>query len=226
MEVNVKTKRWLTGLLVPVLGGSVLLSNAWAQEEIRVPEVRPELWSKFNQVVRNKSRRAQLLERVQERGLFCSSCHGRDGNGTRPHIPKLAGQNPPYILEQLEKFSDGRRNHYVMVPLAKQFTDEDKIGFALFFSRFKQVKAGGDPSLIADGKAVFERACVACHGADGRGSKGYARVAGQQPQYVRKTLTHFKMKAGDRQSDLMEQVSAGLNDHEIEAVSEYIGSMD
>ena len=220
---GVVVKRLWIGLLMSI--GLGLSTQYVAAEESRVPEVSPELWSKFNSINKNATKKAALLEKAKERGLFCASCHGKDGNGTRPHIPKLAGQNPAYVLEQLEKFSDGRRSHYVMVPLAKEFTDEDKIGFAFYFSQFEMIPAGGDARLAVMGKKVFEAACIHCHGVDGRGSKGYSRLAGQMPVYVRKALQHYRDKYGDRKSVLMEQVTQSLTDDQIDALAEYIGTM-
>ena len=194
-------------------------------DTVRIPEVSPALWQKFTATVGDKAKSAALIDQARIRSLFCSSCHGPDGNSLRPNIPKLAGQNPSYILEQLVKFSDGRRNHYVMVPLAKEFSDEEKIAFSLLFSGYKLVPAGGDAEMARMGKSIFESKCIACHGSNGRGDKGYARLAGQQPNYVAKVLTHFRDNTPERSSDLMEGVAAGLTDHQIKALSEYVGRM-
>ncbi len=112
-----------------------------------------------------------------------------------------------------------------MVPLAKEFSDEDKVAFSLFFSKNELEPADYDPQLAAAGKPVYEKNCVACHGTDGRGSKGYARLAGQQPLYVETTLRNFKNKNPNRHSVQMEQVAAGLTDKEIKAVANYVATI-
>ena len=46
------------------------------------------------------------------------------------------------------------------------------------------VGAGWTPSAIAadasGGKALFEKSCVGCHGADGKGNPGMAKVIGEK----------------------------------------------
>ena len=34
----------------------------------------------------------------------CGVCHGPRGNGTQPKFPRLAGQNPNYLVAQLKNF--------------------------------------------------------------------------------------------------------------------------
>ncbi len=216
---------WKALVLGIVLAAMNAVSLAQDNGATRVPEVRPELWAKYQEVVKNPRLRQIAAAKAEERALFCSSCHGKDGNGTRPHIPKLAGQNPAYLLEQLEKFSDERRKHYVMVPLAKEFTDADKIGFAMHFSRFELDPAGGDEVAASRGAPLFNKLCSHCHGEDGRGSKGYARLAGQQPKYVIKQLTEFKSGGDLRHSELMEQVASSLTENQINDLANYIGQM-
>lgn len=40
----------------------------------------------------------------------CSSCHGAKGYGT-PHLPRLAGQHPRYIEDQLKQFNKRERTN-------------------------------------------------------------------------------------------------------------------
>ncbi len=60
-----------------------------------------------------------LLAEGKEHAFFCARCHGEDGNSVMALVPNLAGQNPYYLLEQIEKFADGRREDYIMSPLAR-----------------------------------------------------------------------------------------------------------
>jgi len=54
----------------------------------------------------------------------CITCHGRDGIGTSPGFPNLAGQKSIYLMEQLTSYRDGKRQSDVMSIAAAQLTDE------------------------------------------------------------------------------------------------------
>lgn len=42
----------------------------------------------------------------------CSACHGADANSPiMPAYPRLAGQNAPYLVQQLKDIKSGARNH-------------------------------------------------------------------------------------------------------------------
>ncbi len=187
---------------------------------------RARLQERVEKVLNDEALRAAALEAGRERAAFCFFCHGEDGNSRRPHIPKLAGQNPVYLLDQIEKFADGRRKTSYMQVLARRFSDEDKVNLVVYFSSLPVKPAGGDPALAVQGMKIYRTRCVGCHGEDGRGKKGYARLAGQQPEYVKKTLVGFRDHEGRRESAFMRAMVAGLSDADIEALAAYIASMD
>ena len=55
----------------------------------------------------------------------CVTCHGRDGFGTTPLNPNLAGQSSIYLIQQLTAFRDGKRNSEVMNITAASLTDDE-----------------------------------------------------------------------------------------------------
>ena len=167
----------------------------------------------------------------KERTILCGSCHGADGNAKKPEYPNLAEQNPAYIAEQMAKFKDGRRKSFVMEALVKSFTMEDKINLAIYFTSQKlKPVAEANIALAAKGEAKYKQVCARCHGENGRGEKGYARLAGQQIDFVKMTLSRFRDNAQaavdfdetKRTNALMEQVTQFLTDDEIEALAHYI----
>lgn len=168
----------------------------------------------------------------EERAFFCSVCHGVDGNGKpgiqkqkKEPVPKVAAQNPVYLLEQFEKFGDGRRKNSVMQDLAKNFSEQDKIDLVVFYARMSRSQGAGDPELNAKGQKVYFKRCQNCHGADGMGGMGYANVASQYAYFVEKTLRDFRDGTGDRTNPMMASMTRNLSDEEIRAVSAYIESM-
>ena len=59
----------------------------------------------------------------------CHACHGEDAKATvLPVYPKLAGQNAPYLLAQMQAIRDGTRTNGMsaaMRPLMASVPDED-----------------------------------------------------------------------------------------------------
>ena len=169
----------------------------------------------------------------KDRSLLCASCHGVDGNSVKPDMPNLAGQNPSYIVEQIGMFADGRRRNFVMQALTRQFTFEDKVNLAIYFTTQEVKQVEYDQQMAQYGESLYKRSCFRCHGESGRGETGYARLAGQQIAYVEMTLKRYRgiangtLQAEDaRRSDPnMEQVTALLSDRDISSLAHYIAQL-
>ncbi|UEM02153.1 cytochrome c [Skermanella rosea] len=63
----------------------------------------------------------------------CVTCHGRDGIGTSPVFPNLAGQKSLYMVQQLELFRSGARKSEVMNVVAKPLTDAEIEALAAYY---------------------------------------------------------------------------------------------
>ncbi|MCU7844651.1 MAG: c-type cytochrome [Candidatus Thiodiazotropha sp. (ex Monitilora ramsayi)] len=168
----------------------------------------------------------KMIREGRERTILCNTCHGENGMATRPLTPNLAGQNPVYIVDQFQRYGDGRRNDYWMSSLAKTFSEEDKIKIALYYSEMEVLASGGGNStLLKQGEKIFKEACVSCHGQDGKGQEGYAQLAGQRYDYVVKMLKEFRDRTGKRINVWMTGVAIRLSDQDIEAVSTYLANL-
>jgi cytochrome c553 len=59
----------------------------------------------------------------------CIGCHGIPGYKTAfpvvYHVPKIAGQQPGYIINALKAYKSGERSHPSMRGIAASLTDED-----------------------------------------------------------------------------------------------------
>ncbi len=79
---------------------------------------------------------------VPERGVAaCQSCHGEAGMGDPPAVPVLAGQYAPYMVLQLERWKDGRRDGdplNVMQQIASQMSAEDIRAAAAYFEAVRR----------------------------------------------------------------------------------------
>lgn len=186
----------------------------------------PPAWSAQLAAIQSDPRTlAIVMETGREQAAFCSYCHGADGNSGKSLIPNLAGQDAHYLLDQIERFADGRRDDFIMSPLARRMTPEEKLALAVYYSNSTPRPAQDqdyDPTSIGKGRTLYTESCQHCHGVDGHGSANYPRIAGQHTQYVRNTLRHFRDADKSRQNPLMAAQVRGLADADIEALTAYI----
>ncbi|GAA6134185.1 c-type cytochrome [Oceaniserpentilla sp. 4NH20-0058] len=186
-----------------------------------------ELADAIQQLERVKANQVDYLialEDGKDRSMLCGYCHGKDGNSVKPEIPNLAGQNPEYLLKQFSLFAAGERKNYVMEQLSKSISIQEKIEMALYFSA-QSVIPKSDAGNTEHGKSVYNGICVTCHGANGLGDKELPRLAGQNKEFVIKTLTDFKSGKSKRASSPMFNVMKSIKQSDIDHLARYISSM-
>jgi cytochrome c553 len=218
----------LGGAFAILLIGTFTLAYAQPAElDIATQEkIIQELKPRIEALKSDPKQLARMIEEGRNRTVLCRTCHGKDGAAVKELVPNLAGQNPVYIVDQFQRFGDGRRYDYLMSGLAKSFSDEDKIKVALYYSNLEaKVSGGGDPALLPEGEQLFTAICSECHGTDGHGEKGYARLAGQRVDYVMKMLTEFRDRTGRRSNPWMTAVAIRLNEAQMRAVATYIANL-
>jgi cytochrome c553 len=166
-------------------------------------------------------------------GMKCMACHGLDDAGAGlGDMPGLAGQPADYLVEQLEAFMSGARFSPIMVPIATQLTDEERLAVADYYasvapklSKFDHeaptdlVQQGG--ALAASGSDTVT-ACSQCHGGGDTSGAAIPRLKGQSAQYIADQLVAWR--EGDRANGplgVMEQIAKSLTRDEIKAVALY-----
>lgn len=171
----------------------------------------------------------------QAKAAACGACHGMDGNSTDPQYPKLADQNPQYIVNQLMRFKSGTRVNAIMQGMASSLSPQDMQDVAAYFSKQARKPGVADPKLTADGGKLYREgdaangvpACMACHGPDGAGNPGWRvpNIAGQHAQYVETQLKlwHDGTAWGsDAHAKIMPTIAAHLTPADITAVASYV----
>ncbi len=164
----------------------------------------------------------------------CSICHGIDGNSVSPNFPRLAGQNPSYLVAQLQNFRSHQRSDppgfEYMWGISHHLRDDQIKGLAEYFARqVPQANAPVDAQLMAAGKAIFENGvpdkeaapCMACHGPKAQGIANFPRLAGQHQDYLVKQLHVFQETEG-RPGTPMKQITHLLSVQEMQAVAGYL----
>jgi cbb3-type cytochrome c oxidase subunit III len=167
-------------------------------------------------------------------GAVCAACHGADGNSGTPAYPKLAQQHPEYLVKQLHEFKSGKRDNAIMKGFASALSEEDMRNIAYWLNS-KAAKPGvaKNKDLVALGERIYRggvadrqiAACAGCHGPNGAGIPAqYPRLQGQHADYAAAQLTAFR--GGVRNNSVqMTQVSAKLNDREIQALADYVAGL-
>lgn len=176
----------------------------------------------------------------------CAACHGADGNSPTPQYPKLAGQDPAYLYQQLQAFNSGARRSEIMAGIATGMSRTDAADVASFYARQAvHPDEVQDPALASLGARIFFQgggpggmpACAACHGpaggrsmpmmgmmGGGRTGSGSTppvpRLSGQHAAYVVDQLNRFA--TGERPGTVMGRIAAALSERGRKAVAEFV----
>ena len=168
---------------------------------------------------------------------YCKTCHGLSGQGYLGYfpMPRLAGQQPQYIENQLRAFSERRRTNPIMFNVAHVLSPSMLTALATHFKNLDPKPFGGAPrGSIATGKKIFEEglpesnvpACSACHGTEGKGHNEIPRLAGQLYPYTVGQLTGWKTERGQGSavdtSAIMAPTAHNLTRSQVEAVAAYV----
>lgn len=175
--------------------------------------------------------------------LYCSACHGDDGNSPSRNWPSLTGQKPDYVMKTLLDYKrDMRRDHYrkayVMTRVSRLLDSGQMADLAAYYARqpapvvppqtdLKLTKAGATLARRGDDKRGISP-CTACHGEHGESgvTPDTPALAGQTPEYFIQAMKMYR--AGMRTSDVggvMRMFAKPLTDKEIVALAHYYASL-
>jgi cytochrome c553 len=169
---------------------------------------------------------------------YCKTCHGLSGQGYRGYypMPRLAGQQPKYIENQLRAFIERRRMNPVMFNVAHALSPSMLAALTAYFQDLNPNPLGGAPKdHLALGKTIFEQglpesnvpACSACHGPEAKGQNEIPRLAAQLFPYTVKALTNWSKERGqggakDDTSAIMVPTTHNLTQSQIVAIAAYV----
>jgi cytochrome c553 len=173
---------------------------------------------------------------------YCKTCHGVSGQGFRGSypMPRLAGQQPEYIENQLQAFIDRRRNNPVMFNVAHVLTPPMLKGLTEYFKDLNPKPLGGAPrENVAEGKNIYQEGipkaevppCASCHGDDAKGRDAFPRLAGQLHDYMFRKLTNWDKERGQDKakpdnSAIMGPIAHNLTEAQIKAVAAYLSYLE
>jgi cytochrome c553 len=155
----------------------------------------------------------------------CAACHGRDGNAIVPGTPSLAGQPAWFTHWALIKFRDGRRKDAAMTPFAQNLADADLASLSAYYAAqsARPQPRPVDAAKAEDGKRLAAlHNCTSCHRPDLSGQHQVPRLAGQDPDYLRKMLRAYKAQTAGDLDGLMTQAAQPLSDADIESLVHFM----
>ena len=173
---------------------------------------------------------------------YCKTCHGLQGQGFRGShpMPRLAGQQPEYLVNQLQAFIERRRNNPVMFNVAHVLSPEMEKALAQQFNSLDPKPLDGvSRENLTEGKKIYLEGiaksdvppCASCHGDNAKGRDAFPRLAGQLHDYVYKKLTNWDKERGQDKNNpdnsaIMQPIAHNLTDPQIRAVAGYISSIE
>jgi len=188
---------------------------------------------------------AQDVVRAERGGFeakleYCKTCHGLSAQGYRGWfpMPRLAGQQPQYLENQLRAFIERRRTNPVMANVAHALNPSVVSALAGHFRNLDPRPIGGAPrQSLAIGRRIYEEgipeanvpACSACHGTEGHGQNEIPRLAGQLYEYTVGQLTGWAKVRGQGSavdtSAIMAPTAHNLTRSQVEAVAAYVSNL-
>lgn len=188
---------------------------------------------------------AHAQERMAPRSSFeakleyCKTCHGLEGQGYYGWfpMPRLAGQQPQYMENQLRAFIERRRTNPIMQNVAHALSPSMVSALAERFRALNPRPLGGPRGSTALGKRIYDEglpesnvpACSACHGTDAKGQNEIPRLAGQLYAYTVGQLTNWGKVRGQGTavdtSAIMAPTAHNMTRSQVEAVAAYVSHL-
>lgn len=168
----------------------------------------------------------------------CTWCHGASAEGYTP-APRLAGQRPAYVENQLVSF----RSHTRDAPFSKLYmwgaaanlNRQRMRDLAIYFgSLHPQAADDGDKQLVALGRSIYQLgvpdsnivACVACHGPNGEGVGQIPRLGGLAYSYLKRRLEQWQEGYQSAIPRPMPHIASKLSGQQIAAVASYLSFIE
>jgi len=204
------------------IAATVHATNAQAENATKTTVPKPELQAKI---------------------AYCENCHGVSARGFHGYypIPRLAGQQPEYIKNQLEAFLEHRRTNNIMFNIAHVLSPAMVDAMTESFHNLnpKPLATAAPEDVVAAGKKIYEEGiassdlppCAGCHGPEAKGDGQFPRLAGQLSDYIADKLTNWGKERGQNPANpdtsaIMAPIAHNLDQQQIKAVAAYLNHLE
>jgi cytochrome c553 len=172
--------------------------------------------------------REAFADSIDDKAQICAGCHGEAGIPQEKTTPIIWGQNEGYLYIELRDFKSGARKNDIMSGIVADLSRDDMKALAKHFANLKWPSTQpASPSKDATKQAltvIGSIGCTACHLEQFQGDGTTARLAGQQPEYLLKTMTDFRNRTranNPGMSDLMNAAQPA----DLEPIAQYLASL-
>lgn len=154
----------------------------------------------------------------------CSVCHGAAGLPTRADVPIIWGQEYYYLYVQLKDYKSGLRQNAEMSGIVASRSKQELRDLAQHFSGqpWPRTAFAAESKDITRGEtAAAAGQCVQCHLGGYEGNSRIPRLAGQQTDYMERTMLEFKNKTR-MNSPAKASLMAAYGEEDIAAMARYL----
>jgi cytochrome c553 len=171
---------------------------------------------------------AACADSIEDKAALCEGCHGLKGVPQYPTAPIIWGQNEGYLYLELRDFQKGARKDDRMTPIAQSLSKEEVQALAAYFAGKpwpnidtpRASKADEAAAMTANNSVV----CTSCHLEQFQGDSSIPRLAGQEHEYLAKTMMDFRTRTranNPGMSDLIHTVTP----EQLSALATYLAGL-
>lgn len=165
---------------------------------------------------------------ITEKAAVCTACHGEDGKPIDKTTPIIWGQMEGYIYLQLRDFKSGARKHEQMNAIVAEMSKEDMKALASYFAAkpWPDLQQPSAPKDVA-AKAIAANVsvgCTGCHLGEYQGDSTVPRLAGQQQDYLDKTMKDFRARTRGNNPGMSDLMNAAVAD-DLTALAQYTAGL-
>jgi cytochrome c553 len=169
-----------------------------------------------------------VAQSLDELATVCAGCHGENGVPIEKNIPVIWGQNRAYMLNQLLDFKNGHRKDDQMGPIVESLSKTDMEALAKHFSQQKwpEIEQPAPSNEVkAQARSILNPMnCRGCHQEHYQGDTVRPRLAGQQEEYLAKTMTDFHSGTRTTYPGMVALMKA-VNEPDIKPLATYLASL-
>jgi cytochrome c553 len=165
---------------------------------------------------------------IEEKAQICSACHGENGVPADPKIPSIWGQSEGYLYIELRDFKSGLRENLQMNSIAESLEKADMKELAHHFAQKRspnlQQKRANDADTLHAQQVASSAQCPQCHLGGYLGAGTSPRLAGQNHDYLLKTMQDFR--SGERaNNDWMTALLQKYTPDDLAALANYLAGL-